>query len=359
MCDLLTANTLPRTETGVKLRAGIQTGMTTAMATQVAAHGETLGRQWLMLHCIPRYPHKITARELAERLHDEGHPVTKRTVERDLAALSEAFPLTSDERSKPFGWSWQKDAPQFSLPGMSPLQAMVLIMARTHLHPLLPVHLLDPLRPYFAQADATLKQALGKRGVAEWSRRVEIVHPTQPLLPPKVNDKAVALVHEALAQQHQLDVHYRSRSARKTSRYRVHPLGLVYRGVVGYLVCTIADYQDLRSLALHRIESARILDDAATTPKGFDLHAYAHSGAFGFMDNGPIKLVLRMEAGAAEHLYETPLSEDQAISPDARNGWVRIEATVRDTSQLGWWLAGFGSGVEVLAPPALRKELRA
>ena len=320
------------------------------MVKPMASQTETLGRQWLLLQCIPRYPHKTTARELAEHLHDEGYAVTKRTVERDLAALSEAFPLTSDERSKPFGWSWQKDAPQFSLPGMSPLQAMVLTMARTHLHPLLPAHLLDPLRPYFAQADATLKQALGKRGVAEWSRRVEIVQPTQPLLPPKVNDKAVALVHEALAQQRQLDLRYRSRSAGKTYHYRVHPLGLVYRGVVGYLVCTIADYKDLRSLALHRIESAQILDEAAHTPRDFDLHAYAHSGAFGFMDNGPIKLVLRMEEGAAEHLYETPLSEDQAITPDAKKGWVRVEATVRDTSQLRWWLSGFGRAVKVVEP---------
>lgn len=344
-----------RERPGVQSGAGIQTGMTTSMASQVAAHGETLGRQWLMLQCIPRYPHKITARELAERLRDEGHTVTKRTVERDLAALSEAFPLTSDERSKPFGWSWQKDAPQFSLPGMSPLQAMVLIMARTHLHPLLPAHLLDPLRPYFAQADATLKQALGKRGVADWSRRVEIVQPTQPLLPPKVNDKVVALVHEALAQQCQLDLRYRSRSAGKTYHYRVHPLGLVYRGVVGYLVCTIADYQDLRSLALHRIESAHLLDETVSTPKDFDLHAYAHSGAFGFMDNGPIKLVLRMEEAAAEHLYETPLSEDQVITQDLKKGWVCVEATVRDTSQLRWWLKGFGNAAEVVAPTTLWK----
>lgn len=325
----------------------------------MTSHSETLNRQWLLLQRIPRYPNKITAGRLTEHLHAEGHDVTKRTVERDLLALSGVFPLASDERAKPFGWSWQKDAPQFSLPGMSPLQAMVLNLARTHLQPLLPAHLLEPLKPYFAQANATLKQTLGRRGINEWAKRVTVVQPSQPLLPPKVDEKVLAAVHEAVALQRQLELRYRSRSGGKTLDHRAHPLGIVYRGTLGYLVCTIADYADPRVLALHRIESAHVLDHEASTPPDFDLETYAHSGVFGFMDNGPIKLVMRMGVGAAEHLHETPLSTDQIITADKEEGWVHIEATVRDNSQLQWWLRGFGSEVEVLAPSALRKALRA
>lgn len=316
-----------------------------------------LSRQWLMLQSIPRHPKKITARDLVELLRAEDHVVTKRTVERDLASLSAVFPLLSDDRSRPFGWSWHKDAPQFSLPGMSPLQAMVLTLAQTHLRPLLPAHLLEPLRPYFQQADNTLRQALGKRRLANWNKRVAVVQPTQPLLPPKVSNKTMAVVHEGVAQEHQLELRYRNRSSGNTVHYRVHPLGLIYRGMLGYLVCTINDYADPRLLALHRIDAARLLDEPSHTPKGFDLQAYAHSGVLGFMDNGPIKLILRMEAPAAEHLYETPLSEDQVITKDKREGWVRISATVHDTSQLRWWVLGFGDQVEVVMPAPLRHAL--
>jgi predicted DNA-binding transcriptional regulator YafY len=323
----------------------------------MTSHSETLNRQWLLLQRIPRHPHKITARELTDRLRAEGHAISKRSVERDLASLSEVFPLTSDERAKPFGWSWQKDAPQFSLPGMSPLQAMVLDLARTHLKPLLPAHLLEPLNPYFAQADRTLRQALGIRGVAEWNKRVAFVQPSQPLLPPKVNEKAVEAVHEAVAAQRQLALGYRSRSAGRTLSCGVHPLGIVYRGVLGYLVGTVADYADVRTFALHRITSARMLDATSKTPPGFDLQTYAHSGAFGFMDNGPIRMALRMTEPAAEHLYETPLSTDQRITTDSRDGWVRITATVQDNSQLQWWLRGFGKEVEVVEPASLRMQV--
>jgi predicted DNA-binding transcriptional regulator YafY len=186
---------------------------------------EALSRQWLMLQWVPRYPHKVTARELVERLCAEDQSVTKRTVERDLAALSNVFPLMADERSKPFGWSWQKDALRFSLPGMSPMQAMVLTLAHIHLHSLLPAHLLEPLEPYFAQANSTLRHALGKRGLASWSKRVAVVQPTQPMLPPRIDDEDMAVVHAAVAQGRQINLRYRSRSAGKTLNHRVHPLG--------------------------------------------------------------------------------------------------------------------------------------
>ena len=75
------------------------------------ANHETLLRQWQMLRYIPRYPAKITATQLKAKLDSEDFNVTKRTVERDLMDLSRAFPLTLDDRSKPYGWSWQKDAP--------------------------------------------------------------------------------------------------------------------------------------------------------------------------------------------------------------------------------------------------------
>ncbi|HET7561584.1 MAG TPA: WYL domain-containing protein [Rhodanobacteraceae bacterium] len=323
----------------------------------MATHPDTLRRQWLMLQVIPRYPGKTTAAELAMRLRAERYDVTKRTVERDLIALSEDFPLVCDDRTKPFGWSWQKDAKQFSVPGMSPLQALVLSLAHSHMEPLLPAHLLQPLGPYFRQADSTLRSAFGKSGLRAWNQCVAVVQPTQPLLPPRVNDKALAVIHAALAEHRQIELRYRKPRADKAIKYTLHPLGLVYRGVLGYLVCTIGGYDDPRMLALHRVEVARPLDAPARALAGFDLQKYASSGVFGFMDNGPIKLVVRMEAPAAAHLHETPLSKDQVITDDKQGGWLRIAATVHDTSQLRWWLLAFGDQVEVMSPRPLRTAM--
>ena len=324
----------------------------------MAGHTQTLYRQWLVLQMIPRAPRKVTAREIVDRLRAEGQDATKRTVERDLIALSAVFPLQADERARPYGWSFAAAAPGFSLPGMAPLQAIVLRLAHAHLGRLLPAHLADALQPYFAQAQQVLAH-MGESGHRfDWDRHVAVVEPTQPLLPPEIDGAVLETIHLALDSGKRLHLTYASRSQQKTLDYAVNPLGLVYRGAVGYLVASIVPYDDPRQLALHRIRAAELLDETATHPAGFDLQVYARSGAFGFLDEGPIELVLRMQRAAAQHLYETPLGTDQRIDDDGPDH-VRIRATVNLTSQLRWWILGFGGQLEVLRPPDLRKSIGA
>lgn len=319
------------------------------------SQNDTHLRQWAMLRRIPQHPRQITSRELTERLESEGFEVSKRTVERDLLSLSEIFPLISNERSRPYGWSWNKDAEAFALPTMSPLQALTLELAHDHLATLLPASLLGTLDPYFKCADGVLSSGDGVKKLASWRKKVAIVPPNQPLIPPNYPEEIIEAVHSALLSEQQLEISYTSREQGETKTYPVHPLGIVQRGEVTYLVATLYDYTDIRLLAVHRIKSAQVLVQPAKTPKKFDLAKYIRQGAFGFEESGEIKLVVRFTPPAVEHLWETPLCLDQQIEPD-QSGWVRVEATVPDTAQLRWWLLGFGDQVEVLEPSSLRDE---
>lgn len=69
----------------------------------------------MMLRYIPKHPYQITAKELTEKLRKYHlFRVSKRTVERDLLSLSSAFALIANDKSRPYGWSWSKEAtPQF------------------------------------------------------------------------------------------------------------------------------------------------------------------------------------------------------------------------------------------------------
>lgn len=316
---------------------------------------DTQLRQWAMLKRIPQHPRQITAREIYEYLESEGFEVTKRTVERDLISLSEIFPLISNERSRPYGWSWNKDAAAFALPTMSPLQALTLELAHEHLATLLPASLLETLGPYFKCAHGVLSSGDGVKKLAKWRKKVAIVPPTQPLIPPSYTEEIIEAVHSALLSEQQLEISYASREQGETKTYRVHPLGIVQRGAVTYLVGTLNDYTDIRLLAVHRIQSTQVLDKSAKTPKKFDLAKYIQEGAFGFGESTEIKLVVRFTTPAVEHLRETPLSLDQQIEPDL-HGWMRVHATVPDSAQLRWWLMGFGDKVEVLEPLSLHEE---
>jgi len=57
---------------------------------------------------------------------------------------------------------------------------------------------------------------------------------------------------------------------------------------------------------------------------------------------------------AAQHLYETPLMEEQSLSVQEDNR-VLLEGSIIDSHKLRWWLAGFGGHVEVVEPASLRE----
>jgi len=310
-----------------------------------------------MLRLVPRYPVKITARVLLERLEAIGLSATKRTVERDLQDLSSIFPLVADERSKPYGWSWQQDAPEMNVPGLMADEALALVIAERFMEPLLPGSVVGQLRPRFLSARKVLDGLPKSRGAATWLDKIAVVPATQSLLPPKITPNIQQVVADALLAGRQIELVYQRAVEAKHATWIVNPLGLVQRGAVSYLVCTVFDYVEPRILALHRIKSAKLVDgSAAQTPNGFTLAGYIRAGAFGFGNGGSIKVELLFRDGAGSHLRETPLSADQKLL-SVSDEELRLTATVADTPQLRWWLLGFAARVEVLRPAGLRREM--
>ena len=317
---------------------------------------ETLLRHWQTLRRVPRYPRKVTASEICQHLLDEGFGVGKRTVERDLQALSRIFPLVLDERSKPYGWSWAQDAAGFDLPGMSVSESLTVMMAKGHLRSIMPASTLNHMAPYFRQAEQTLNTLADHSSLAAWFDKVRIIPPTQPLLAPQVDEVILSILQDGLLQDRQCAITYQRRGAGGVDEYPVNPLGLVQRGVVLYLVCTIKTYSDLRILAIHRVLSATLLDTPTVRPKKFKLDEYLASGAFGWMSDRTVNFKAMFSPEAGNHLYETPLSEDQRIV-EQEDGRLKVSATIQQNHQLVWWLLGFGAEVEVIAPIGLRKQI--
>lgn len=304
----------------------------------------TLVRQWHILQKLPKAPRKISSAAICRSLDADGFAVSKRTVERDLILLAGAFPIECDSRDKPYGWSWGRDARPLSIPGLSLHEALTFELVRQHLTPLLPTSTLAHLRPYFDMASRTLESEGGQTATSRWPDKVRAVPASQPLLPPSVADGVQDAVYEALLNDRQIQIAYRKKGSTSTVEYRVHPLAIVQRGQITYLVCSLNDNPDTRLLVLHRIESVAVLDAPVCRLADFDLDEYLDSGALGFGNGETARLEAVFTAKAGEHLYETPLSHDQDIKelPDGR---LKITATIRNTPQLKWWLQGFGGDV--------------
>jgi predicted DNA-binding transcriptional regulator YafY len=312
-----------------------------------------------MLRFIPRAPAKIAVKDLQEQLRDADFKVSTRTVQRDLLDLSTVFPLVSDDREKPYGWSWQREAPSFDLPGLSIPDALTLTLVEQHLRNQLPPTALDALQPQFRSAARILNAMDQSISSKAWLGKVRTIAPLQPLQAPALDEDCQRTVYLALMKDLQLKLSYKKRDAETATVYPVvHPLAIVQRGGIVYLVCTFADYEDVRTLALHRVKEAELIYTTAKRSQGFDLDAFIASGAFGFLTGPPIILRATFQRPVAEHLFETPLSPDQVLEM-RDDGSVHLTATVASTRTLVFWLTGFGAAVEVHHPAKLRAELKA
>jgi predicted DNA-binding transcriptional regulator YafY len=195
---------------------------------------------------------------------------------------------------------------------------------------------------FFVQARANLGPQTNTRREREWLTKVRVVSTTQPLLPPKIKPGVFEEVSNALYGNRWLNVDYRN-AAGKRSDADVMPLGLAQQGPRLYLVCRFRDFDNERSLAMHRIVSAHASTLTFERPKGFDLRKYDDDGRFGFGEGKRIRLTFRIVRGAGIHLLESPLSADQQVTEIGNQ--LEISATVVDTAQLEWWLRGFGEKV--------------
>lgn len=311
----------------------------------MAKRPDTLETAVLAIELLRRIPRKVrvTASELHAQLKDAGIERELRTIQRQLEMLSEHFDIERDERSKPYGYRWLEQAQGLAVPNLTPQESLLLGLAERHLRNLLPNKLMKSMDSFFDQARRNLAMEGNAKLERQWARKVRVVATSQPLLPPKLVPGVFEVVSEALFNNRWLKLDYRNASGIR-AEVEVMPLGLAQQGPRLYLVCRYRDYDNERSLALHRILSAVMSTFTFVYPADFDLEKYDDDGRFGYGDGTRIHLSFRIERDAGIHLLESPLSVDQQVV-ELDDGKLEITATVVDSEMLEWWLRGFGEAV--------------
>lgn len=306
---------------------------------------DTLETTLLAVELMRRIPRgrKITASELHGQLKAAGMERELRTIQRQLEVLSEHFEIERDDSSKPYGYRWLEQARALAVPNLTPQESLMLLLAEEHLKNLLPSRLMKSMDGFFGQARRNLGPTSKAELEREWPSKVRVVATSQPLLPPKIEAGVFEAVSDALYSNRWLSMDYRNASG-KRSKIEVMPLGLAQQGPRLYLVCRYQGYDNERSLALHRIVSAEVSTLPFTRPRSFDLKKFDDDGRFGFGEGDRVRLTIRIDKGAGQHLLETPLSVDQVVTERPQEQ-LEISATVVDSAMLEWWLRGFGEAV--------------
>ena len=310
-------------------------------------------RMLALLHALPRAPRKLTSKQLTQKLGNEGHDISKRSVERyleELAASREfGSMLECDDTSLPYGWSIATDR-NLSIPGMDAQMAATWDLVRRYLKPLMATDALEKLGPVFREAAEWLEKhkPTGKR---YWSDKVAYVPRGFALQPARLAPGVVDQVYDALYLNRQIDIWYKDNS----SPQRVHPYALVDRDAVRYLVVRFWDYKDYRHLALHRLKKVSVRDEQVVGGNDFNLARDLNDNQMSLPDGKTIRMVLKVSGRAGDHLYETPINASQKIAEV--DCLVRVQAKVEYTRELVWWILGFGASAEVIEPKELREEV--
>lgn len=318
---------------------------------------DTLFRYITMLQLIPRAPHYRATTTLQTLLEERGFRVELRSIQRDLEKMSAHFPLLCDKTRRPFRWSFD---PEFksNLPAMDTATALTLVLAEEYLTGLLPQVAIDQLSGQFQVARKYL-DGMERNGFAHWSQRVKAIPNGKAMIPAAIDPAVWQGVTDALLDGHALEVTYLSRARNEVRSYRLHPLGLVARHSVTYLLATVNEYDDVRQFALHRVQAVERSQSEYRARPDFNLKQYIERGAFGYpIEEGRVQLKARVRADVAWMLSETPVSTTQQLTEADATGWALLEAEVPNDQQTQWWLQGFGSAVDVLEPASWRAAIQ-
>jgi predicted DNA-binding transcriptional regulator YafY len=315
---------------------------------------DSLFRLIALLQCIPRAPSSRSTTTLMQFMEEQGFIVSARMLQRDLEKLSQWFPIDCDTSEKPYRWQFHAGF-KSALPAMDAVTALSWVLAEDHLQPLLPAIAFEKLQPQFQQARVFLNSQSHNR-FNNWRNRVQTLPNCKALVPAKIDSQTWYYVTEALLLGRVIEADYLSRERKEVQRLRLHPAGLVVRHNATYLVAMINDYEDMRHLALHRLNQVNLLDEDSREKVDFDLAQYINAGAFGYpIDHTHVTLKALFDSDVAWHLGETPLNESQILTE--QQGKILLTAQVPNDHQTLWWLMGFGSKVEVITPKAWRDQI--
>ena len=310
--------------------------------------GEQLARQWQLIQHLGRHRYGMGVEELAAELG-----VVRRTVYRDLDALQFAgFPVTSEKRD---GRVYYKLLGSFRL-GDAPFTAdelLALAFGEDLLRPLEGTVFHDSIR----SALAKVRASLGEEGQA-FLRRLGEAFRVLPGPHKRYEDlrEGIRVLNQAVLERRRVRMRYQTGRSGTISTRELDPYRVWYRNGGLYVIGHDHRSGEIRTFAVDRIRAAQLGDTRFELPEDFDFEATVAS-AFGIAAEPPERVRLRFEPGwtlhVREHLWHP--SQKLELLPDGR---VELEMEVGLGSELRSWILSFGSGAEVLAPEALRLELR-
>ncbi|HEX3564563.1 MAG TPA: YafY family protein [Acidimicrobiales bacterium] len=287
---------------------------------------------------------RVTALELAEELE-----ISERTARRDLEALAIAGLPVYSQPGRGGGWSLLGGA-RTDLTGLTAAESRTLFLVAGPS---------SSATPEVKAALRKLVQALPEtfRADAESAASAVVLDPTSwgyDSAPPQAH---LNVLQQATVDGFQVRLGYTARDRNESERM-VHPLGLVAKRSVWYLVA--GTDAGMRTFRLSRIRSVVVTDRPVERPEGFDL-AEAWKSVVDEVDQrrsaGQASPVVARADPDLVPLLRMVVGSRLTVGDVTPDGRVEVEVVGDSVESTAGELAGFGARIEVLEPRAVRDRL--
>ncbi len=293
-------------------------------------------------HRLYNTPDGLRAVQLAEYCG-----VDRRTIYRDLASLEEMGVPVWEENGR-YGIDRES---YLSTIRLNLNEAIALFFAARLL-----AHHSDEHNPHVVAALSKLAAGLPDTTISSHIARAADVIRAKRLRIDYV--RALEAITRAWADRHQVRIHYRAANGALTERVICPYFLEVSRSEpASYVIAHDALRGALRTFKLERVVAAEILPETYTIPDDFDPYAHLAS-AWGVMDESEVEVRLRFSPAATQRVKESIWHHSQQIV-DLPDGGCELTMHVGGIREVRIWVLGWGADVEVLAPEALRDEVKA
>lgn len=346
------------------------------MPTYPIASYTKSARLFALYQCMPRSEaDAVSLTELMQNYGDNPDNYTneRKNLENDLIGLNQIFNdiFYSDALIRVPAWGKNisgKTArfyiePSFSIDIINEQTVFFWEMLDKYTANYLPVSFKQGITDKLTQLRRQDKDSFHQSALGQWQDHL-ITLPSI-VQAPKLDSEVLASIHQALLQNRQLRIRYQSKWEGKPSQRVVYPKGLIFIDNMMYLTgFNPADdhindkvlLKAHRNFAVNRITEAKVINEPIPDWVGRDAFSLEHLHQLGKLeptDDIQIKLVLKVQKYACQHLYERPLSQDQQITV-IDDTWNQVSATVANTKRLQDWLVSMSQLSVVVEPVDLK-----
>ena len=346
------------------------------MPTHPIASYNKSARLFALYQCLPRS--EVEAVSLTELMRNYGddtnnHTSERKNLENDLIGLNQIFNdiFYSDALIRVPAWGRNISGqtarffiePSFSIGVINEQTVFFWEMLDKYTANYLPVSFKQSITDKLTQLGRHNKDIFHQTKLGQWKKcLITLLSIAQA---PQLDSDVLGSIHQALLQNCQLRIIYQKKWEGQPTQRVLYPKGLIFIDNMIYLTGfnPVNDHIDdevlleaHRNFAVNRITEAVVIDKSIPDWVGRDIFTLDNLQKLGKLeptDDTQIKLVLKVQRYACQHLYERPLSADQniAIIDDT---WNQVSATVANTHRLQDWLVSMSQLAVVVEPLALR-----